>query len=213
MTYYVKKGFSLDLLKFFCSILMITLVTGCGAGGGGNPVSPGTTGGGTINVLSGLPAALVKYIGAGSKLSAQVIADSKAPVDLNVDGTAGKFTGTLDGIQDGSHEFEVIYYIEDGTGKKVEVMRGSRTVVTTAGSAVNIEYGPNDLDYADTDGDGFTNLAELGSGTGWDDISSRPVTEIPKSSQNYVLSDSVAGSPEGKSTVAGESSSANYTLR
>ncbi len=207
-----QRSCSLSRLNLFYSILIIILTTGCGAGGG-NPASPGIPGGGSLNFSSAIPVPLVKYDGSGSKLSASVIADNKAPLDLSVDGIAGKVTVTIPDIEGGTHEFKVIYYIEDGTGKKVEVMRGSRTVITTAGSAVNIEYGPNDLDYADTDGDGFTNLAELGSGTGWDDISSRPVAEIPRSSPNYVLSDSAAGSPEGKSTVVGESSSANYTLR
>lgn len=211
--YNVKTGISLYLFSFFYSFLMIVLVTGCGSGGGGNPVSPGTPGGGAINFSSLIPAPLVKYLGAGSKLSASVIADNKAPLDLSVDGIAGEVAGIIPDIPDGSHEFEVIYYVEDGAGKKVEVMRGSRTVIATAGSAVNLEYGPKDLRYADTDSDGFTNLAELGSGTGWDDINSRPVAEIPRSSPNYVLSDSAAGSPEGKTTVVGESSSANYTLR
>ncbi len=213
MSYNVKTGVPLYLLAFFSSILMIILVSGCSSGGGGNHVSPITPGGGDINFSSLLPSALVKYSGAGSKLSASVIADNKSPVDLSLDGAAGKVTGTIPDIPDGSHKFDVVYYLEDGAGKKVEVIRGNRTVVINAGSAVNLEFSPKDLSYQDTDGDGFTNLAELGSGTGWDDMNSRPVAEVPRSSPNYVLSDSADGSPEGKTTVVGESSSADYTLR
>lgn len=171
------------------------------------------------NFSAPIPLALSRHLVTGDKLSAKLIIDkgtgTEKTVTLTVDSAGNKISGTVDNLKAGTHTFDIVYYIDSG-GTLVEVAAATQRVPVAAGpktSPTPVTFAASDLRYTDSDGDGLTNLAELEIGTKYNDAADRPKTELLRSSQNYVLSDTMGVNPtEGKTTVVGESKSANYTL-
>jgi len=218
MLYLRYKFIRYNLLNILLGVLIIFTAIGCGSSATQQQTSEGT---GTdtkeiANFSAPLPTELARHLVTGSVLSAQVIIDkgsaSQKIIDLNVDVAGNKVSGTIGDLKAGTHSFDIVYYISSG-GTKVEVASSTKNIVVAAGTTTPVTFAPSDLRYIDTDRDGFTNLTELESGTGWNDASLRPKAELPRSSSNYVLSDTMGVSPtDGKTTVVGESKSADYTL-
>lgn len=189
----------------------------------------------TQNFSVPLPPSLSKHLVSGDKLSAVLIIDkgtkSEQTRQLIVNHTTNKVIGTVDDLEAGTHSFEIVYYIDSG-GKPVEVATAKTNATVAAGpntAPTPITFAGSDLRYTDSDGDGLTNLAELEIGTKYNDPADRPITDLLRSSQNYVLSDiqtellrsslnyvlsdtQGVNPTDGKTTVVGESKSANYTL-
>ena len=171
------------------------------------------------NFSAPIPLALSRHLVTGDKLSAKLIIDkgtsTEKTVTLKVESASNKISGTVDDLTAGTHTFDIVYYIDSG-GTLVEVATARQSVPVAAGpktSPTPVTFAASDLRYTDSDGDGLTNLAELEIGTKFNDAADRPKTELLRSSQNYVLSDTMGINPtEGKTTVVGGSKSANYTL-
>src|SRR3989304_9740287 len=153
-----------------------------------------------------IPSTLARHLVTGGGLTAQVIVDGGAPVNMTVDVAGNKVNGTIGALQGGSHTIEIVYFINGD-----EVARGSKSVTVAAGATTTVSFAASDLRYTDTDKDGFTNLAEMERGTDWNNPTGKPAAELPRSSANYVLNDTMGVSPtDGKTTVVGVSSSSSY---
>lgn len=213
MTYVRFSSLKISGLLF--GILMLFLVIGCGSNT--NQQTSGMTPSDTQseeNFSAPLPDGLGRHLITDTKLTAQLIIDNDIakPVDLVVNTTTKSVTGNIDKVKGGTHTFEIIYYITNDSGNKVQVASASTNAVVAAGTNTPITFPQSSIRYFDDDKDGFTNLAELEMGTKYDDASSKRVAELPRSSANYILSDTMGISPsDGKTTVVGQSKSSNYT--
>ncbi|MFY9268745.1 MAG: hypothetical protein WAO55_03230 [Candidatus Manganitrophaceae bacterium] len=186
----------------FLGILSLTL-PGCGPSAespGGGPAGEGF--GSPENFSVPLPARLQKHL--TSNLTAEVIVDGGGPIPLTVDIPGKRVTGTLGNLAPGNHTFEIRYAMNG-----IPVATGAASATITAGQNTAVTI--TSLRYPDSDGDGFTNLAELEifgfTSVAWNDRNSRPAAEIPRSSANYVMTDVIGTSP-----TVGTSTSVNYSF-
>src|SRR3989338_8935066 len=162
------------------------------------------------NLSVPLPPELGRHLITDTKLTAQLIIDNDTakPIDLVVNTTNKSVAGNIDKVKGGTHTFEIIYYIDD-----VKVASVKTTEVVAAGTNNVITFLQANISYFDDDRDGFTNLAELEMGTNYNDATSKKVYELPRSSTDYILTDTMGISPsDGKTTVVGQSKSSNYTI-
>lgn len=207
---------SLKISGLLLVILMLISVIGCGSNTNQqtSEITPSDTDTKSEENFSALlPDGLGRHLITDTKLTAQLIIDNDTtkPVDLVVNTTNKSVTGDIKNVKGGTHTFEIIYYITDDTGNKVQVASASTNAVVAAGTNTPITFPQSSIRYFDDDKDGFTNLAELEMGTKYDDASSKRVAELPRSSTNYILSDTMGISPsDGKTTVVGQSKSSNY---
>ena len=209
---YVRNS-GLKISGLLLGILILLFAIGCGSNTNKqtSETTPADTDAQSAENLSvPLPPTLQRHLITDTKLTAQLIIDNDTtkPTDLTVNTTNKTITGNIDKVKDGPHTFEIIYYIDD-----VKVASVKTTEVVAAGTNNVITFLQANISYFDDDRDGFTNLAELEMGTKYDDASSKRVAELPRSSTNYILSDTMGISPsDGKTTVVGQSKSSNYTI-
>lgn len=215
-----QKGLHHVPLCFTRGILMLGVLLwslwGCGMeeAPSTQPVSEATDEGVSRDIALPLPSALERLVVEDPQnLSVSVSIDG-TPVasSLEVDQTNRTFSLSLSDLTPGSRTLEVVFSYKD-----VEVVRVRQDVTVEAGKTTQIQLTGADYQYIDTDGDGFTNLAELALGTTgneWNDPSARPPTETIRHSQNYVLKDTAGIVPlQGDTLVVGTATSSNYTLR
>lgn len=194
---------------------LLLFLAACGQGvdpqPGGAGLEPGN------NFSAPLPGRLQKQF--NGTLTAQIVVDGGAPVGLTVDLAGNTVTGQINDLSPGNHTFVINYFLSG-----VIVATASTTGTITAGGTTPIAFASNSIIYPDTDGDGFTNLAEIESNTLPNDPNSRPPGEGPRHSTNYVMADIMGISPvvgDATSTAykttsvtssLGRSTSANYVL-
>ena len=178
--------------RAFLGMVMIFLAFGCGESS--DHADP--TAWSTETFSASIPARIPTYL--LSDLTAEVRVDGGPAISLTVDTANGRVQGTITDLAPGAHTVEIYFYVSG-----VLVATGSTTATVVSGQATQVSF--DMFYYPDEDGDGWTNLAELEVGTAWNDAASRPPSEIPRSSANYVLSDVVGISP-----VIGASLSTNY---
>ena len=176
------------------------------------------------NFSAPLPTTLQRHLITGGKLYADLTIvynkTGKVVVDKKqLDIVGNTVTGKIDKLTADasySYTFTIDYYITRDNGTKVKIATGStKHFVEATPSDKPRKVKIDTINYFDDDKDGFTNLAELelGTYTNPGEPGIRPNAELPRSSTNYILSDTMGINPtEGKTTVVGESKSANYTL-
>lgn len=184
----------------FLGLFLLLLTTGCGQDF--DPGMEGEIGPAGENFSTPIPGLIgrEKLVLTPGELTAEVVVDGGSPTALDVDLDNKKVSGTIEDLSEGDHTFVVNYYINN-----VLVASGEQTAFIQAGTNTTVAI-PS-IRYPDSDGDGFTNLAELESGTDPLLASSRPPSEFPRFSKNYVLFD-VAG----LSFLTGHAESENYVL-
>lgn len=170
--------FSIRSFSFFFIVLGLFLFA-LGCGDSGNRADPGAE---SSFFSAPLPARFPQYL--LSSLTVEVRVDEGGPIPLTVDDVNRRVRGTITGLVPGAHTVEIFFYLNG-----VIVATGSTTATVVAGQVTQVSFDP--ILYPDGDGDGWVNLAELEWGTAWNDASIRPPAEIPRSSQDYVLSDLV----------------------
>jgi hypothetical protein len=162
----------------------------------------GEQAGSSENFSTPLSVRLQKHL--TSNLTAEVIVDGGAPIPLTIDIAGKRVIGPVGDLSPGNHIFEIRYAING-----VLVASGTASAVISAGQNTIVTI--TSLRYPDSDGDGFTNLAELEifgfTSVAWNDPNTRPLAEIPRFSANYVMTDAIGTSP-----TVGASTSKDYSL-
>lgn len=138
------------------------------------------------------------------RLMATLSVDGGTPQQVTVDCAQRLITGQLTGLSTGMHRFDLDLHRDS-----VWIIRRSASAQLAAESTATLSFGaPN---YIDSDGDGYTNLAELNiygqSSNAWLNASLRPPAETPRFSASYVMSDTFE-----EKFIEGASSSADYQL-
>jgi len=206
--YLISEGRRLGL---YLAILIAIISFGCGSNSNTQSTEkkPSDTQS-AENLSVPLPPELGKYVITDKNLIAELLIDDKYIKNLDVNPTNKSVSGNIDKVKDGTHKFEIIYYIIDESDNKIKVATASTNAIIAAGTKTTV--GDDDdrfiFNYHDDDNDGFTNLAELDLKTNYNDWKSRPLAELPRHSDNYILSDTMGISP----TVVGKSESNNYVL-
>jgi hypothetical protein len=149
-------------------------------------------------------------------LLAYATVDGGARHKLTVDPITNTVSGEIPGVEAGTHELKIIYYV---IRSQLETMLATvtKTVSVSSGKRTPVDVADDDLDRnIDTDGDGFTNLAEVRSGTNPHDDAETPGTPPmfavghgsygDTTSQNYALK-SIVGE-----TMVGPAASTNYSV-
>jgi len=86
--------------------------------------------------------------------------------NLDVDTTAGTFSGNVPGLPTGTYTLLLVYSIIDPGQGAVEVIRTSEiTVDVVANEETPADFSSAGMTHTDTDGDGISNLDELDAGT------------------------------------------------
>lgn len=139
-----------------------------------------------------------------NSVSAQLSVDSALPIGITVDCTTNRIEYSATNLAAGPHTFTVELFlygvlIHRLTAQADLVMNSSLTLAFSSPL------------FIDSDGDGFSNLAELiafGRYSGaWLDASLRPPADLPRYSKNYVVTDQL-----GESFSGGVSGSARYRV-
>jgi hypothetical protein len=189
------------LFRVSQTILIIFLVAGCGADSDFSINSPPSVS--EQDFSSPIPTFLTKHIAdnGGKDITAVVAVEGGALFDLTPDIANKKMTGKIDGLMKGqNHRFSLTYFIGG-----VKVAESGQTVFVDAKAATPLTFSAPT--YFDDDQDGFTNMSEIETGNNPNDATDRPVSNIIRLSQNYVLAD-VVSTP----FLVGESSSQNYQI-
>jgi len=191
------------------------LLAGCSGGGGGgenpppsvSPPPPPVSSTGEFSVA--VPSSLLTYIQPTSVVRADLRVDNGTPANLTVDLNSKTVSGQVGDLALGTHSFELTFYLDAGS-TKIQIARSTAQVQVVAAGKFLVTFGP--YIYFDSDGDGFTNLAELASGTAWNSPDDKPKADFPRSSANYVLSDTLGIEPaSASSVVAGSATGGRYT--
>jgi hypothetical protein len=152
-----------------------------------------------------------------TNLQAEAIIDENEPHSLTVDPLTNTISGTIPGVPVGMHDLQVRYFVSL-SGNVVVLCTFSTQVDVVAGQSNPVTITDDDLiRNIDDDYDGYTNLAEVRSGT--DPLSpydfpggGSPIVLAgggivqKTSSQSYTIRQIVG------SAVAGNASSANYEV-
>lgn len=137
-------------------------------------------------------------------VTATLSIDGGAPQTIAVDCQTSVISGQIADLNGGTHRFHVDLY-QDG----VWVVRRSADAELRADRTVTLNFGPPS--YVDSDGDGYSNLAELAAfgqySNAWLNADLRPLAETPRYSAGYVMSDAV-----GEIFLEGTSGSASYRI-
>lgn len=94
----------------------------------------------------------------------ELVVDGGAPQPLAIDCVTRTAGGTIHDLSPGAHIFTLNYYVRFGAGRLL-VATASTNAVIRAGETIPVEFDPAGFVYPDADGDGFTNLQEIKSGT------------------------------------------------
>lgn len=194
MTEYKNKRFNGQVVQFVVVLLASLFLNSCG-----EEVSPSSprTSPPPDQFSAALPLPLQKIFNAGT-LKAELVVDGGAPIALSIE--ANRVIGAVENLSAGNHTFTINYFLNN-----IPVATATTTGTIIAGVTTPISF--TTIRYLDSDGDGFTNLAELESGTDPNTSTSRPPAEMPRFSANYVMSDVVGTTP-----FVGTSTSENYSL-
>jgi len=213
------------LLEICITLFIVILSFGCGSNSGIQSTEKDTKDKQSAGSFSTtIPTTLSKHWLKEGKLSAELTIvynkDNKTVVDkqpLTISGNT--VTGTINELTadaSNSYTFTIDYYITMDDDTKVKVATGStKHFVEATPDNKPREVKINTIYYLDDDRDGFTNLAEieLKTYTKLGETGIRPNAELPRSSTNYTLIDSMGISPsDGKTTVVGQFKSANYSI-
>lgn len=149
---------------------LLSILLACSSNEGGDTV---TLDGDNMEVKFAVPAAVDSVVGAG--LEAEVSLNGADPIELTVDSVTNTINGTILGVSPGTHEITITYFIMlDGEKTVLATVTKSGINVTSGGEAiVNIASGELDRTH-NSDGDGYTNLAEVLANTDPHDASSSP---------------------------------------
>jgi len=203
------------VLIFLIGLLLVFTIScdNTGSTGGGGLV---THDGSNMTVAFSSPEAITAL--AIANLKAKLILDGTDPsYDLNVDPITNTISGTISNIPIGSHQIEIIYYVEM-SGVDVVLCQYSTQVDVVKDQSTTVTLLDDDLDRnIDDDSDGHTNLAEVRSGTdplsnldfptgGFPLIFAGNGTIQTSSSDNYTVKQIVG------STTVGTASSDNYVI-
>ncbi|MBI3610169.1 MAG: hypothetical protein HY204_05650 [Nitrospirae bacterium] len=172
----------------------LLFLTACAQGGDPQPGGQGIASGNDFSV----PLPLRLQIIVTGTLTAEIVVDGGTPAPLTVSATS--VTGTINNLSVGSHTFVINYFVNG-----VIVATANTNATITAGGTTAITFASNAITYPDSDGDGFTNLAEVEIGTDWKNAASLPPGEGPRHSTNYAMND-VMGIPP----AVGDASSSSY---
>lgn len=213
------------LFGIYLAILIAIISFGCGSNSGTqltNKDSKGTQS--ASNFSATIPSTLNRHLLKEGKLSAELtivynkdgtIVEDKKPLTISGNTVTGTFT-ELTADASNSYTFTIDYYITKDDGSTVRIATGSvKHFVEATPDNKPREVKINTIYYLDDDRDGFTNLAELelGTYTKSGEVGIRPNAELPRSSTNYILIDTMGKSPsDGKSTVIGQFKSTNYSI-
>jgi hypothetical protein len=151
-----------------------------------------------------------------SDLDAYATVDGGPRHDLEVDTLTNEVTGTIHDVPAGTHELKIIYFVIRSQLETV-VATVTKTVSVSSGKQTPVDVADDDLDRnIDTDGDGFTNLAEVRSGTNphdnADSPSSPPTFAVGHGSFGDTTSQNYAAKSIVGEAMVGAASSTNYSV-
>lgn len=136
------------------------------------------------------------------QVTASLSIDGVRSDNLTVDCVTNLLNHSLTGIVPGLHTFNIEVSLDS-----ILIYRVSAQATLVAGTALALSF--SNPEFIDSDGDGFSNLAELmafGRYTrAWLDAGIRPAEDMPRFAKNYVVADHV-----GETFTGGSSGSANY---
>lgn len=136
------------------------------------------------------------------QVTASLSVDGVQGDNLTVDCAANQLNYSFSGIAAGPHTFDVEVSLDS-----VLIYRVSAQATLLAGTAHTLSFG--NPQFIDSDGDGFSNLAELiafGRYSGaWLNASLRPAADQPRFTKNYVVTDQM-----GETFAGGSSGSTSY---
>lgn len=168
---YKKNTRRLTLYVFFIAVLV-----GCGGSSsdGENSISHSDN---NLSVRFAISRAFVAPL--ITDLQARVALSDGASSELNVNKDDNTVSGNLMDVQAGVYDLTITYYVIQSS---VEVLLATvtKTVTVVAGASTQFSVNNTDLNRnLDDDGDGYTNLAEVRSGSSALDRSEMPPGEPP----------------------------------
>ncbi len=188
------------------SMVFFILLAGCGGGDGGG-------GGGEqgedplVGITAPVPELLIKKIASGVKVTANAELENGSVTQLTANTAGDSLQGDIF-HNTGQRGVKVTYFL-DG----VKVAEVDTEVTVNADSSIIVVFERKNLRYLDSDGDGFTTLAELERGTDYEDFDSHPKPTGQAASQSYTLEDAAWKNPStGLNLVLGRASSRDYDL-
>lgn len=172
--------------RFAAAFFAFWVLAACGGGSEDGPPTP------LLQDFSApIPDQLTDRLLEEGEFSAEVSLDGANPVSLNRDTDSRQLTALLNALEPGTHTFSIQYFLNG-----VLVAQGSGEAEAAAGVPLRVSY--QAFRFPDSDGDGFSNLAELKilglRSLAWNDPARRPAAELPRVSKNYAVSDA-AGLP------------------
>ncbi|MDH5526517.1 MAG: hypothetical protein OEY97_04330 [Nitrospirota bacterium] len=185
---------------------MMLVTAGCGATGG--PEGGGASAAKDFKI--DLPSQLVHHQVPGGTLVAEAHLANGSVVELNIDPATG---AVQDSIRHSGPTLalDIVFLIDDGSTRTV-VGRTTANLNWTDPLLATVVLTAGEIQFTNSDQDGFTDLMELALGSLPFDSGSFPTVSNRRSAAGYVLVD-VMGSMTGRDgPVTGESTSADYRL-
>lgn len=181
------------------------LVAGCGAGGGaggGNPAAK--------DFKIDLPTQLVHHQVPGGALVAEAHLENGSVFDLYVDPATGAIWDSL--RHSGTAlALDIVFLIDDGVNR-TEVGRATVNLNWTDPLLAEAALSASDVQFSNSDQDGFTDLMELALGSDHTDSASHPKVGNRRTAFSYVVVDAMGSINGSESTVSGDRASTNYGL-
>jgi len=151
----LKSNFRWIAIRAALALLMIFLLQACG--------NNHSTEQKNVSVTQ-IPTAVQKLILPNGTLTAWVTVDGGSRTQMTIDSTAGTASATISGLTLATHTVLIEYEFTDTYGT-ILVASASKPVDLSSGSgSLNFSDADYNTSY-DSDGDGITNVVELGAGT------------------------------------------------
>jgi len=195
-------------MRLLITVIFVVLsVMSCGGGDGDGNDTPDTSET-TVNV--DINESLLLVLGDTDTLLGDISIDGGVPVSLSIDIENSIASVTFVDLDEGSYTIHITYSINQNS---IVIPLSESTFTQQLTPATGNNFSAINLDYLDTDLDGFTNITEITSGHDWNNSADIPDAAFPMRSSNYIVHDRASIRPVEGSPVAGTMKSTNYDIK